>query len=166
MNYKLVKLKDFSGTKASIYTIFSEETNKSLFENFVSENINSFKSEILDVIQRLTTIGKKTGAREIHFKFNEGKPGDGICALYDNPNSNLRLYCIRYGSSLIVLGGGGHKPKSIKAFQENEKLTYENHLLRQLSAIITDRIKDKDICYDNDYKDFIGDLTINLEDYE
>ena len=56
---------------------------------------------------------------------------------------NFRLYCIRYGTSIIILGGGGYKPDTIKALQENEKLTKENYLLRQIAKEINQRIEEK-----------------------
>ena len=68
----------------------------------------------MNFLERIRTINEKTGARESFFKPNEGKPGDLVCALFDIPNSNLRLYCIRFGNSLIILGGGGEKKKTIK----------------------------------------------------
>ncbi len=37
--------------------------------------------------------------------------------------SNLRLYCIRLGSAVVILGGGGHKPKTIRTLQDDTKLT-------------------------------------------
>jgi hypothetical protein len=48
---------------------------------------------------------------------------------------------------LIIVGGGGHKPKTIRAFQEDDKLKEENYFLRKLSALITDRIKEFSIPY-------------------
>ena len=91
-------------------------------------------------------------------------PGDGVCALYDDPDKNLRLYCIRYGSLIVILGGGGHKPKNIKALQEDEKLTKENNLLKAISQEISSRIKDREISYTNDHMDFEGDLIFYYEE--
>ncbi len=116
MKYKLLKLNKLSGNKASIYSVYLEKEGKMLFDLFLEENKISFKSELKDIVSRLSVIGHKTGARENFFKLNEGNPGDGVCALYDRPGSNLRLYCIRYGALIIVLGGGGHKPKTIREF--------------------------------------------------
>jgi hypothetical protein len=82
--------------------------------------------------------------------------------LYDSPNSNLRLYCIRYGTQIVLLGNGGYKPKTIKSLQEDEKLTEENYLLRKLSKEITQKLKEKDITIINEGKDFEGDLTFDL----
>jgi len=129
MKCKIIKLDQLSGNKTSVYSVYIDDAKKTLFERFLEENLISFKSELIDIVKRLKTIGNKTGAREIYFKLNEGIPGDGVCALYDEAESRLRLYCIRYGSSMIIIGGGGEKPKDIRAFQDNDKLKNENYIL-------------------------------------
>ncbi|MHC1705756.1 MAG: hypothetical protein AB9846_17780 [Tenuifilaceae bacterium] len=166
MNYKIVKLDNLSGEYASIYSIFDTDEEKTLFEIFIKENKSLFLSELNDIIIRLKVIGSKTGAREHFFKLNEGEPGDGVCALYDIPESNLRLYCIRYGTLLVILGGGGYKPKSIRKLQQDPKLKDENYFLRGLSAKITKRIQEGEIKFTNDHKDLEGNLEFNDEDYE
>jgi len=158
MRCKLVKLSRFSGNKASIYSIILNDEQETLLDKFIYENKNLFLGEIIDILKRLITIGQKTGARIDYFKLFEGKPGDGVCALYDDDDSNLRLYCIRYGTQLVVVGNGGPKPKSIRALQEDDKLTDENYFLKWLSSEITTRIKEREICYTNDFLDFSGDL--------
>lgn len=158
MEFELVKIKELSGKKASIYTIVKEGDKKSLFEMFIEENSITFKSEILDILKRLNTIANKTGAREGFFKLKEGKPGDGICALYDQPGSKLRLYCIRFGHEIIIIGGGGTKPKNISALQENDKLKSENYQLREIAQQIMKAQKEKDIWFTKDYFGFEGDL--------
>lgn len=158
MEFELVKIEDLSGKKASIYTVILDRENESLFERFLSENSVTFKSEIIDILKRLRTIAHNTGAREGFFKLNEGKPGDGICALYDQLGSKLRLYCIRFGHELIILGGGGPKPKSIRALQEDEKLEAENYKLREIAQYIMKALREKDIRFSNDFLDFEGDL--------
>lgn len=161
MKCKLVKLNKFSGNKASVYSVYPSDEGLTLFDIFIKENASSFKSEILDIVKRLNGIGKHTGARIDFFKDWEGKPGDGVCALYDSPRFKLRLYCIRYGADIIILGGGGYKPKSISALQEDQKLKDENYFLRELSQKITERIINKEIKYSNDGLDFQGDLEFN-----
>lgn len=158
MEFELLKIKGLSGKKASFYTVVPKGAEKSLFDLFLEENSITFKSEILDILKRIKTIANNTGAREGFFKTKEGKPGDGICALYDQPGSNLRLYCIRFGYEIIILGGGGPKPKSISALQENEKLTSENYQLREVAQKIMKAIKEKDIRFSEDLIDFEGDL--------
>lgn len=89
MRIRLVKLNQLSGERASIYSAIYEDDQISLFDKFLNENNISFKSELKDIVLRLKVIGGKTGAREHYFKPHEGKPGDGVCALYDKPKSNL-----------------------------------------------------------------------------
>lgn len=170
MKCKLVKLNKLSGNKASIYTVIIENENnefkESLFDKFLRENKNSFSSEIKDIINRLQTIGNDTGARDSFFKLKEGKPGDGVCALYDSPSKNLRLYGIRYGSELIIIGGGGPKPKNIRTLQESDKLKKENYFLRWLSLKITEARGNGDMSFTYDFMDFKGDLIIKDDDEE
>ena len=163
MKYELIKIDELSGNKASIYSVIIDEDDSSLFEKFIDENIDLHLSEINNITQRLKTIGSKTGAREHFFKINEGNPGDGVSALYDDPDKNLRLYCIRYGTMIIVLGGGGPKPKDIRALQESEKLTEENYLLRAISQKITEKITDKDIRLSSYTNDFEGELSFEID---
>jgi hypothetical protein len=164
MKLSLKKLDTISGKGASIYAIQVEGETETSLGKFIAENSASFKSETNDIVRRLNSIGLKTGARPQFFKENEGAPGDGVCALYDDPDSHLRLYCIRYGTQIIVVGGGGHKPKTKRALQEDEKLKEENYFLRWLSSQITQRIKDKEIWYTNDHFDFNGDLEFEYEE--
>jgi len=166
IKFKLFKLEILSGEAVSYYSIVVNSDSQTLFENFIEENLNLFKSEIRDIISRLISMGKKTGAREIYFKLNEGVPGDGVCALYDNPDKKLRLYCIRYGSSLIILGGGGHKPETIRKLQECDKLLSENYLIREISKQITARIKKGEIRFSNNSNDLKGDLEFNSYEEE
>ncbi len=162
MNYKLVKIVELSGNKASVYSLYTEDEKCTLFEKFMRENSISFKSETIDILKRLRSIASKEGAREQYFKTREGKPGDLVCALYDRPNSQLRLYCIRLGGSLIILGGGGHKPKAIRALQSDPKLSSENSLMVKLSGELLHRVKSKEILYVNDYMDLEGDLNFEF----
>lgn len=164
MKFEIVKLNKFNGNKCGVYSIFVDDEQKTLFDRFLGENKILFKYEIQNILERLKTINSITGAREKYFKLNEGNPGDGICALFDIPDSNLRLYCIRYGNSLIILGGGGEKQKSVKAFQEVDKLRTENYLLREISAQIAYLIKEKEITFSDDGTEITGELE--FENYE
>lgn len=166
MKYKLVRISKFSGNEASIYTLLIENEQgkfqNSLFDIFIDENKTLYLSEIKNIFSRLRTIGNDTGARESFFKTKEGNPGDGVCALYDSPSKKLRLYCIRYGLELVILGGGG--PKNVRALQDDKKLEKENYFLRWLSSKITGCRKNGDLSFTTDFMDFEGDLII--EDYE
>ena len=162
MECEIVKLDQLSGSKTTIYSVLIIGENKTLFDIFIEENKGKFEKEINDISKRLLVIANTTGARDHFFKLNEGNIGDGIAALYDNPNSNLRLYCIKYGNGIVLLGGGGFKSKSIRAFQENPKLKSENYLLREISKQITQKMRDKDLNFSQDYLEFEGDFNLEI----
>ena len=56
MKFKIVKLNQFSGNKAGIYSVALNNDNETLFNKFVRENIISFKSETKDILKRLFSI--------------------------------------------------------------------------------------------------------------
>jgi len=104
MKFEIVELEEFSGRKVSVYSVWVNDESTTLFDRFVEENQMQHPLEIQSIVDRIEIIGHSTGAREHFFKLNEGALGDGICALYDSPDKKLRLYCIRYGASCILLG--------------------------------------------------------------
>jgi hypothetical protein len=157
MKYKLKKIPHLSGNKATIYSVAIDDNDKSLYELFLAENFSSHISEIIYINKRLETIGKKTGAREGFF---EGKYGDCVCALYDKPEYNLRLYCIRYDTQIVIIGGGGEK--NVRALQDDPKLKQENYLLRDLSKLIAKKLNDG-ISFSIDGLEFEGNLELDDE---
>lgn len=92
MKFEIVELEEFSGTKATVYSVWVNDSETTLFDQFVEENQAQYSQELQSIIDRLDIISRTTGAREQFFKLNEGTSGDGICALYDSPNKKLRLY--------------------------------------------------------------------------
>lgn len=143
MKFEIVEQTDLSGRKTRIYSIILHGEEATLYEKFFQEYFNEFPSEITDLDERLIAIGNTTGLRDHHYKTNEGAPGDGIGAFFDNPDRKLRLYFIAFGKVAIVLGGGGPKEKEMRAFQESSKLTDENYLLRKIAVILTKAIREK-----------------------
>lgn len=131
-----------------------------LFDQFLSEHHSDYGKDVKDILQRIRAMANRTGAQEHFFKTKEGNPGDGVCALYDTPDKHLRLYCIRMGNAVIILGGGG--PKSTKTLQEDPKLKKENYLLREVSEEITKKMKDEEIRFSDDELELLGD-NINHE---
>ena len=162
MKLKLVKLLDYTGRKTTIYSLLIEGENITLFERFIKENWQNHLDELQDIRLRLQNIGRKYGAREQFFKVNEGKAGDLLCALYDLPEKKLRLYCIRLGSVVLVLGGGG--AKNVRSLQEDPKLMAENYLLRYISNEIYQRLKDKDLKWSSDGMELLGDLNFDYDE--
>jgi len=161
---RLSKLTELSGSMATIYSVLIEDDDVSLFEHFLQEQRANQLRELENIVSRLKIIGEHTGARSSFFKHNEGNPGDGLVALYDTPDKRLRLYAIRYGVDIVVLGGGGIKV--VRALQEDSKLRYENYLLREIAKGLNESIQNKSIIFSEDRLEFEGDLEFEIEYYE
>jgi hypothetical protein len=165
VNYEIVELEEFTGLRATVYSVILEGEDLTLFDHFVEENKIEFRAELRSIASRLQEIGRTTGAREKFFKIHEGQPGDGVCALYDDPDSKLRLFCIRYGNVAIVLGGGGPKPPNIMAWQEDDKLSLEATTMIQVSKDIMQRLNDGEIVWSSGGSRLLGNLNFsNNED--
>jgi hypothetical protein len=165
VNFKLVKIEQLSGRKATIYSAIVGKERKTLFDKFIAENIIDYKDELLKIRRTIATIAHDTGAREQFFDKPEGKAGQSVFALYDRPDSKLRLYCFRFDRHILILGGGGFKPRNISAFQEDTKLTYENKIVRYISDTVTQALKDRDIRQSSDDMELLGNLEfIDYED--
>lgn len=148
MNFNLVKLTDLSGKRATIYSVIINDDKQTLFDQFLDENLEKYPQEIDKLYDKIEVIAQKTGVIPVFLAKPEGKLGQDIYALYDEPDLNLRLYFIRLGSVAIILGGGGYKSKNISAFQEDPKLKEENYILREISERVTERIKSRELKWD------------------
>lgn len=163
MQYELVELTDLSGRKTVFYSIKLKGEDITLFEKFVLDNIIDFRKEVEDILIRLGLMANQTGARKHFFKLHEGKEGDPVCALYDDPDKKLRLYCIRYHDRTIILGDGGHKPKGTRAWQEKEDLSEAANQMILLAADLDKKIRHGDIYWANQDARLEGN-TNNLDD--
>ena len=161
MKYELIELEEFSQNRVRIYSVLPQNSDKALFDLFLDENTPNHKDEVDDIYLRLESISEETGLREHFYKSGEGNWGDEVCALYDKPNSHLRLYFIKVNSCIIILGGGGHKRKEIRAYQEDEKLNAEAGLMKEISKAVFDRITNKEITIDQRNNSLIGNLIFN-----
>lgn len=160
MKIELVESSLLSGNYATIYDVVIDG-GQTLFERFIEENIKAHREEIKNILDKLQTIGHVTGGRISHFKEKEGGLGDGVCAMFDLPAKKLRLYCIRYGTEIIILGGGGIK--EVRAWQDDPKLTSEASLIIKVAREINKAIKEKDIEYSNDFMKFEGELIFEID---
>lgn len=163
MKFEIVELEDLSGKYATIYSVIVNNDSETLFDIFLNENEAIFYDEINSIYDTLDQIAHYHGARRQYFKENEGKLGDLVCAIFDTPDTNLRLYCIRFGTTVIVLGGGGYKSKEIRALQEDPKLTSENYLIREISELIYQKMKEKEIFWETDFE-LGGNLIIDTNE--
>lgn len=155
---ELIELDEFGNDAGYIYSVSVDGSDKTLFDLFLEENAGEYMVELGEIMIKLRTMSGKTGFVDNYFKLNEGKPGDGVCAVTDL-KGKLRLYCIRFGNVLLVLGGGG--PKATRTYEEDPKLLKENLSLREISAALANAIKGKDLRIKGDGH-LSGDLTMEI----
>lgn len=157
---ELVELEEFDPAMGHIYSVAVDDSNKTLFDLFLEENDADYRLELAEIITKLKTMSSKTGFTDNYFKLNEGTLGDGVCAITDL-KGKLRLYCIRFGNILLVLGGGGPKSKLIRTLQEDPKLLMENNNVRIISAAMAKAIREKELRIEEDGS-LYGNETIVL----
>jgi hypothetical protein len=156
--FELVKIEKLSGSRTTIYTIYLQDEDETLFDRFIRENLEAFPEELANIRYQLETIAHQTGAIEPFFEKPEGKPGQDVWDLRDKPNKRLRLYCMRISNVVLILGGGG--PKTTRTIQEDPKLKAENYLIRNVSDLITEKIKNKEIRWSKDGTELIGETEL------
>ena len=139
---EIVELEELTGKKIKVYFILISEEELTIYNKFLEENQEQFEDEVVDITNRIEVIAKHTGLRDDFIKAGEGDLGNGVHAFYDKPESNLRLYFIQFGNVAIVLGGGGHKPKTIRRLQDDPKLKDENYFLRKVSVVLADAVRE------------------------
>lgn len=157
---ELVELEEFDPAMGHIYSVTVDDSDETLYDLFLEENKADYRLELAEIITKLKTMSSMTGFTDNYFKLNEGTLGDGVCAITDL-KGKLRLYCIRFGNILLVLGGGGPKSKLIRALQEDPKLLIENNNVRLISAAMAKAIREKELRIEEDGSIF-GNETIVL----
>ncbi len=165
MKYELVKIEELCGDKATIYSIRLNDSEDTLLNRFIENYKDSHLSEVKYIWEVLKVVSNETGYRENYFKPNEGFPGSQIEAIFDKPNSKLRLYFINLGKTILVIGDGGVKPKNIRALQESEELKENNYFLRQVSRDLEIKVQNREITFSPDFMRLLGNLIFG-EDNE
>lgn len=148
MTFELVEIEDLSDGRCRIYSVIPEAAEETVLETFCSAYEASSPGEVQDLLDRLYYFGHARGADERFFKLWEGRPGDGVCALYDIPEAHLRLYCVRFGSGILIVGGGGTKPANIRTWEEDDSLSRAARQMMEVSAAMTRAIREHELTID------------------
>ena len=143
MGFRIVKITDLSGDGCKIYSVARDGSEDTLLESFIDEFDNDYTAQIDEILNKLRFMGMEVGAREGFFRMNEGRPGDGVVALLNAPGFPLRLYGIRFGTSLLILGSGGLKERRIRSWQEDFKLRSAAEQMIKVSYLISRRVIDR-----------------------
>jgi len=152
----------YSGEMASLYTVMVDAPSGAIttkLDQFIEKYRDTYPKELMDIVRRLKSLGNATGCTENFFKLDEGLDhNDLVCALYDVPEINLRLYCTRLSDQITILGDGG--PKTTRTWQEDKNLEREVHAMMNVSKIVRAKIRNGDLRISADGLRLEGDLWI------
>lgn len=130
------------GGKAKFYSIKFDGEELSEAEKFFDSLSEEYSKGAEALAQKIERMAERVGCPDYMFKMSESKRTDNICALYDE---ELRLYCLRYGNTTVILGNGGVKPKGIRTYQEKEDLYEAVKALQGIEPVIYQEIISKEL---------------------
>lgn len=160
MKFELVELVELSGPFAKIYTVYLYDEEIYLYDQFVEDYKSDFQKEVNSITSRLKIMGKKVGALENYFRQYEGNYGDKVCALLKDEGFKLRMYCIRFDNTCVILGSGGYKDTD--TWQEDEILSQEATTMIEISQILHNSIHNADILISSD-GEILGELIFDTD---
>jgi|JI6StandDraft_1071083.scaffolds.fasta_scaffold83336_4 hypothetical protein len=164
MNYRIVKYVELSGRRATVYSLVPANGSQTLFDTLLQECASQYPTETKNLLAKLRAMGQQTGLRKDLFRLDEGLPGDMVVAVSDDAKATLRAYGIRYGNSILLLGGGG--PKFVRAWQDDPKLKQAAEKMIAISRAMMEKTKNREITWTPDEMEWTGDLTIEIDDDE
>lgn len=115
---KIFRLQEYYvAEKCAFLTVkFSDETDNA-YNLFVDKFRDSYYGVLEDIDSRIVNMAELTGAQEEFFK----SEGSNSVVRFIKTGS-LRIYCLRYGNTCIILGGGGTKEVHQRTYQDSEVL--------------------------------------------
>jgi hypothetical protein len=132
------------GEKANIYS-YRVNGGDVEFEKFIDSFMDSDYTKDFEIIDDTIDRILKNGAQERYFR-PEGKMLDYLTAIPQKGlGCELRVFCLRISDSLIILGNGGIKPKSVKKYQDIEQLNSIAEEMQAISHRLSNYIKDYSI---------------------
>ena len=133
----------YSGEKTKIYSVVVDDSQYTLYEQFVADNIPPFETEVMNFDDRLRIIGNESGLFADYFKTGMGRPDQHICQFSDRPKAKMRLFFIEeMAKKMIIVGGGALKPKNTRATEDFPELNDQRELLMKIEDILRKAEKD------------------------
>ena len=151
-----------AGPKGRIYTIQKEGESSNELDNFLDHPDHISSPDYGALLQLIDTMLDRTGFRDHHFRgrkeWTYPHPMGGL----RYAPVGLRIIACRYGSTLVVLGGGSLKPAGALAIQDVPALDDAYGEMTYVSARIDTRRKSGRLSI-NMYT-LEGDLSFPLHD--
>lgn len=141
------------GKQSSFFTIQFVDESENYYNLFVDKFYSNYSKIIDDVDDRIERMATRTGIRDGFFK-DEGP--NSVFKFQET--DELRIYCLKYGSISIILGGGDTKENNVRTYQDKEELFFEVKLLRAIDQCLLEN--DIDFTHLEEYTDKIFEMEI------
>ena len=166
-NFAIIELLDeFLFDRVTYYSVKLENKEVNEFEDFIlkHQDNKNLENEFDDILSWLEVMGEEHGAKQHLFR-NEMKAdalppsAQYLKIIY---HENLRLYCMRISTQIVILFNGGVKSKKARTAQDCPSVKPHFVLANILAGKIEKLITDKELTYSNDFKKLIipSDLEI------
>lgn len=142
--------------RANLYSVRLSGSQATEFEKFINDPVISEHKDFTKLTAQLSSILSRYGCEDNFFR-HASSPTDPVSELC---YGKLRLYCAKWSKTILIAGGGGIK--STRTYQEDPLLNQSVELLKYVSKLLEQRIRDKEIVFDQDGF-FSGDLTFEEE---
>jgi hypothetical protein len=157
VKFSIINIEPLSGSKAQVYSIKFEDKYASELTIFVHKFHDTHPQIIDEAIQRIKLIAQREGIQNSFFR-RESSESHNVFRLLET--KDIRLYCIKFGETLLLFGSGGIKKNKTKKLKENPYLENEVKKLQKVEDSINKRIKSGQLSITS--VGFIGNLN-NLE---
>ena len=147
------------GSGGTLYSVRFAGEKETELEKFLYNELLHKEKGFNEIVQRLSSMTDSLGYREQFFEMNEGLRTDSVAAL---KRGRIRLYCLRWSSSLLIVGTGGLK--TAQTYQKDMALRHIVPELQELDKLIMMRQRSGDIEIDHNNGSMRGNLIFSLED--
>lgn len=153
-----IELED-QGPKGNLYSVRIDGESKSEFQKFVENPEIQREPKFEHLIRQMNGMLDRWGFTANFFR-PEGRSSDSVAAL-SKQSGRLRVYCCRWGESLLILGGGAIK--KVRANKEDKILDDHMKAMMYVDRCLQARIRDHEVWFGN-CGELIGNLYFPLEE--
>jgi hypothetical protein len=147
------------GDGGTLYSLLFAGEKETELEKFLHSELLHKENGFMEIAQRLYNMTDSSGFREQFFEMNEGLRTDSVAAL---KKGRIRLYCLRWSSTLVIVGTGGIK--TAQTYQKDIALGNIVPELQEIDKLILKRQRSGEIEIDHDTGEMSGNLTFTSED--
>ena len=144
------------GDGGTLYSLRFDGEKETELAKFLQSQLLREEKGFNEIVQRLSSMTDSLGFREQFFEMNEGSRTDSVAAL---KRGRIRLYCLRWSTSLLNVGTGG-----LKTAQKDMTLRHIVPELQELDKLIMMRMRSGDIEIDHNNGSMRGNLTFKSGD--